>query len=362
MVKYNRGDNMAKKRRRRRLPNGFGQITEIKNRNLRNPFRAMVTVGKDSNGKPICKLLEPKAYFRTYNDAYAALLEYNQNPYDVEKDITVQELYDRWAPEYLKPLSISSVRMFKATWAYCEPLYDMKVADVRARHIKGCMDAENVPDSLRSRIKSVFNLLLDYALEYEIVDRNYSRSFNMTVKPKDEEVKLPHIPFSDEEMNILWRNVYDLEFVDVILIQCYSGWRPQEMCLLTLDNINLEEGSFVGGIKTEAGINRAIPIHSRIRHLVERKYKETNSNYLLGKKFTYGQYRYRFDRVVKKLNLNPAHRPHDPRMHFITTAKRYKVDEYAIKYMVGHAIDDLTEKVYTKRDMSWLKEEIENIK
>ena len=36
-----------KSNKRRRLPNGFGQISEIKNRNLRNPFRAMVTVGKN---------------------------------------------------------------------------------------------------------------------------------------------------------------------------------------------------------------------------------------------------------------------------------------------------------------------------
>ena len=35
----------GKYNKRRRLPNGFGQISEIKNRKLRNPFRAMITVG-----------------------------------------------------------------------------------------------------------------------------------------------------------------------------------------------------------------------------------------------------------------------------------------------------------------------------
>lgn len=33
---------------------------------------------------------------------------------------------------------------------------------------------------MKNKIKSLFNLMLDYALEYEIVDRNYSRSFNLT--------------------------------------------------------------------------------------------------------------------------------------------------------------------------------------
>ena len=32
-----------------------------------------------------------------------------------------------------------------------------------------------------------------------------------------------------------------------------------------------------------------------------------------------------------------------------------------IKKMIGHQINDLTEKVYTKRDPDWLKREIEKI-
>lgn len=48
--------------------------------------------------------------------------------------------------------------------------------------------------------------------------------------------------------------------------------------------------------------------------------------------------------------------------HFVTMAKKYGVDEYAIKYMVGHKISDITEKVYTQREFEWLKDEIEKIK
>lgn len=43
-------------------------------------------------------------------------------------------------------------------------------------------------------------------------------------------------------------------------------------------------------------------------------------------------------------------------------AKKYKVDEYALKYMVGHSITDITERVYTQREYEWLAEEIEKIK
>lgn len=376
----------AKNNKRRRLPNGFGQISEIKNRNLRNPFRAMVTVGKTPEGRPISKPLKPESYFSTYNDAYAALVEYNKNPYDLEPSITVKELYDKWSEEYFKTLKAEgSVRGVESAWAYCSAVYGMRVMDVRARHIKGCMEEgtatvrgkEQHPSaSMKNKIKSLFNLMLDYALEYELVDRNYSRTFNLTEETIKEiqTVKQEHIPFSEEEMGRLWAHVDDKRFVDVMLIQCYSGWRPQELGLLELKNIDLENWTFQGGMKTDAGMDRVVPIHSKIRPLVERKYKEAlsiGSKYLFnctdgrsGKPtmMTYQRYQKGFGMVRDELKLNPEHRPHDGRKHFVTAAKKAGVDEYAIKYMVGHKISDITEKVYTQREFEWLKTEIEKIK
>lgn len=43
-------------------------------------------------------------------------------------------------------------------------------------------------------------------------------------------------------------------------------------------------------------------------------------------------------------------------------AKAAGVDEYAIKYIVGHVITDITEKVYTERDIDWLTMEMKKIK
>lgn len=374
-----------KSNKRRRLPNGFGQISEIKNRNLRNPFRAMVTVGKTPDGKPICKPLKPESYFATYNDAYAALVEYNKNPYDLEPSITMQELYDKWLPEYEK--TVKSTKSATSAWVYCSGVYKMRVMDIRARHVKGCMEEgvavirgkeQHPTATMKNQIKSLFNMLLDYALEYELVDRNYSRTFNLTEETVKEiqTVKKEHIAFTDEEMDLLWANASSKQGVDILLIQCYSGWRPQELGLLELKDVDLENWTFQGGMKTDAGENRVVPIHSRIQDLVLRKYQEAEalgSPYLLNwadpnnrnrknLKLTYARYQKAFERIRDELKLNPNHRPHDGRTHFVTMAKRYGVDEYAIKYMVGHKISDITEKVYTRREFAWLREEIEKIK
>lgn len=60
---------------------------------------------------------------------------------------------------------------------------------------------KTAPAGTKSRIKSIFNLMLDYALEYEIVDRNYARTFNLSddiIKEKAE-AKRQHIPFTDRK-------------------------------------------------------------------------------------------------------------------------------------------------------------------
>ena len=115
----------------------------------------------------------------------------------------------------------------------------MRVKDLRARHIKGVMEegyiistrgankGEKVLASagIKSRIKSMFNLMLDFALEYELVDKNYARTFDLSgdiVKEK-EEARRGHIIFPESEMKTLWDNVGQVRFVDWILIQCYMG-------------------------------------------------------------------------------------------------------------------------------------------
>ncbi|MCC8078067.1 MAG: tyrosine-type recombinase/integrase [Oscillospiraceae bacterium] len=366
------GQRSRRSTKRKRLPNGFGQISEIKNKNLRNPFRAMVTVGHDEKGRPICKTLKPDGYFKTYNDAYAALVEYNKNPYDLNEGTTMKELYEKWSADYFKTIADSSTRAITASWKYCHGLYDIPVRMIRTRHIKTCLDTASIQvgdrerpasDNTKSNIKSLLNQMLDYAVEYEYTDKNYARSVRLSADTvKGTATQKEHIAYTDDEMETLWENITD-PCVCMVVIQCYSGWRPNELLNLKLENINLEDWSFTGGLKTDAGINRTVPIHSRIQPLVREKYDAAASNgdkYLF--QMTYRRYNYMFEKVRQNLGLNPNHRLHDARVQFVTMAKKYNVDEYAIKYLVGHAINDITEKTYSEREFSWFREEIEKIR
>lgn len=374
-----------------KLPNGYGSVTKLSG-NRRKPYLARVTLGwitDEQTGKTVQNRV-PLGTFKTKKEALQALAEYGANPYDIQNAaMTLAELYDKWTAAYFPTLeSESSCRTIKSAWSYCHAIAGMRVKDLRARHIKGIMeDGYIIPSrgankgekvlasaGTKSRIKSMFNLMLDYALEYELVDKNYARTFELSddiIKEK-EEAKRGHIIFQDSEMQTLWDNVGKFRFVDWVLIQCYMGWRPQELAILELEDVHLDERYIVGGMKTQAGRHRMVPIHPKIFDLVKKNYGqalELGSHRLFndpdspkgGMAITYDKYAGRFDKVIAALKLRDDHRPHDPRMTFITMAKKAEVDEYTIKKLVGHRITDITEVAYTDRDLEWLRAELEKI-
>ena len=344
-------------RKRMRLPNGFGRITKIKGR-LRKPYRAMVTVGKDENGKPIGKLLKPQAYFDTYNEAYAALLEYNKDPMDLARKITFEEVYKKWSDKRFEELSANSVRRHEIAFRYCNTIKNMDIREIRIRHLRRCIDEgfiikdgkkNPIPEAFKINVKLLFNQVFAYAMEYEYLERNIAKD----LKVKMVKTSNPHMSFTKEEMEILWSNTDD-QYVRALLILCYSGMRPGELFKLEKKNIDFDNHTMVGGSKTEAGINRIIPIHPLIEAFIKRDIGNLD--------FNYEQLRFQLKQITKHMGLCDGHRLHDGRKHFITLAKKYDVDEYALKRIVGHKITDLTESVYTERDPSWLFDEICKIK
>lgn len=344
---------------RKRLPNGFGQISEIRGKGLRKPFRAMVTVGKTDTGKPICKLLKPQAYFETYNDAYIALVEYNRNPYDLSDDITMEELFNRWSEKHFQKLkSADSAKNIRCTWNHCSPIYKMKVKEVRARHMKEMIEQSPTSDGNKMLMKMVLNMMMDYAVEYELIDHNYARDFKIDKSRKTETGA--HNTISNDEIEVLWSHSGESMWIDMILIQCYGGWRPIELCQLRKEDVDLSIGCITGGSKTEADRHRQVPIHDKIVDIIKRYLDSGASEFLFGE-LTYDQYRYGFHKELERLELTD-HTPHDCRVRFVTAAKSCGMDEYAIKRIVGHVIGDLTERIYTKRDFSWLKSEMQKLR
>lgn len=355
-----------------KMPNAYGSITKMSGKR-RKPYRVRVTdrwVIDDKTGRS--KQLRPTlGYFETREEAMIALATYNENPYDINTDnITFSEVYEKWSDGYFQTLSNpSSARTIKAAYSYCNGLYNMRMQDIRVSHLEGTIINAQVGDSTKARIKSLFNMLYRYAVANDIVEKDYAAVMFANGNPIKRSRTRDVIPFTQEEIQMLWNNLEQIPFVDMILIEIYSGWRPQELAILKTYDVDITSETMRGGLKTDAGKNRIVPIHPLIKPLIEKRMSEAatlQSEYLFndangqqGTYMTYDKYRSRFDKVMKRLSLK--HHPHETRHTFITKAKACGVDEYILKLIVGHAIDDITEKVYTHRTIEQLKAEMGKI-
>lgn len=355
-----------------KLPNGYGTIYKMSGKRSK-PYRAMKTdkwIIDPVTGKSK-QIRFTIGYYQSREDAMIALANYNENPYDIKADsITFSEVYEKWSENYFPTLSNpSSIRTVTAAYAYCNDLYDMRMKDIKVSHLEGTILNAQVGDSTKSRIKSLFNMMYKYAVAHDIVEKDYASVMFANGNPIKRSRTKEVIPFSQEEIFLLWDNLDNIAFADMILIGIYSGWRPQELAILKVADIDLEAGTMLGGLKTDAGKNRIVPIHPLIKSLIENRMKEAtamqseflfnDANGQQGTYMTYDKYRKRFEKVMKYLKL--THRPHETRHTFITKAKACNVDEYILKLIVGHAIDDITEKVYTHRTIDQLRAEMEKI-
>ena len=338
-----------------KLPNGYGSICKLKGKR-RRPWIAKVTKGWDVDVdkgacKPIYGIL---GYFETRQEALQVLADYNQDPYDINSaKVTFAELYEKWSKEHFKDISESRQRGCKSAFSKCAPLHRMKFKDIKTAHLEAVIDNCDVGQATKQHIKTLFNQLYKYALKHDVVKKDYSALMDPVGKYKREKnIEI----FTTDEVNTLWENK-DIENVDMILVGIYSGWRPSELTELETTNIDFENGTMLGGIKTENGIDRFVPIHPDIISLLKERTKTARTTLF---NMNYEQYRYAYSKIMKKLGMK--HKPHETRHTFVSKAKEVGVDEYCLKLIVGHSIDDLTERVYTHRQIEQLKSEMDKIK
>ena len=355
--------------------NGSGSVRKLSG-NRRKPWQVYLTVsiGYDSKKRVGVQKRKSLGTFETKEQAELALQEYLKDPYDFDiKGLTFKDVYEMWFDRYSKDLkNPSSIRTITSAFNNCPDIHDRLFESITIMNMRDCIDKANVGNATKGRIKSMFNLMYDYAVEAQIVPVNLARNFNVkNLNNKIQRERKHKIPFSDELEDKLW-NCLNYGLTQMILIGIYTGFRPKELCNITIDNINLEEKYIIGGMKTEAGTDRYVPIHNKIFDLVKHCYDDAAKyncktlffildNKNKAKSLTYDMYRHRFEKVMSALNVTNTYSPHCTRHTFITKAKQYNVNEYALKRIVGHEISDITEAVYTHRDNSFFHTEINKI-
>ena len=334
-----------------KLANGSGSIVQLRG-NRRKPYAVRVTEGwKD--GKQVRKYI---GYYATQAEAIAALGEYHKNGVDVDlTKLTVGEVYDMWYKRLERKNSTSVLSAARTTHKHLSPLLKVQMSKLKTTMLQDWLDGVDLKPSSKGKLRSGVHQLFEFALTNDIVTKNYAKGLEI-----NEKIEKSGAVFTDEEIKWLWDN-QDKEIARTTLILIYTGTRISELLDIDKKDIHLDENYMVGGVKTEAGRNRVIPIHHKIKPLIEMQLEKGNRIITTqsGKPMTYRGFYTNFQTLMKQQGWE--HKIHDTRKTGTSLMHSAGIPMETVRIIVGHAAQGVTEKIYIYKQPSELVDAINMI-
>ena len=356
-----------KRKKRMRLPNGLGSVHLIGgDKQRRKPWRARVLSHvelDETTGKAKQKYITI-GYYETEIEAIEALMEFRKNPYTLEASTcTFEEVFEMWKAKKYADASASAQKSYNAAFKNSAPLHKMKMRDIRAIHMEQVMANLTVGYQSQALIKTFWGQMFKYAIEHDICTKNYSEFVKL--KDKDPGTKRTAIPPEDREK--IWKAIdAGDQDAEIAMIYIYTGMRASELLQVKKENVNLDTRIMIGGIKTEAGADRRIPIHKCIMPFIERL-MQTDGEYLIMKehnkkliKIAYGSFTQRqWFPLMERLGMK-EYTPHYCRHTCATMLREANIEEDIRKLILGHKSDDITDR-YTHISDAMLVEAMDTV-
>ena len=336
-----------------RFPNGYGTVYKLSGKNRRRPYVAKVPIEYDDEGHLKYNVL---GYFEKRESALNALAAYHTGMAIGGNEITLAELYDEWSRQHFENISNSTKYQYTAAWNRLRVLGKSKFINLRTAHFQEVINnaRKELKKGSLEKIKLLVVMLYDYAMQNDICQKNYGTYITL---PKEE--KTEKEIFSEAQIHHLWANVH-MPYADTVLFMIYTGFRVGEMLQLTAADIDFKNGIITGGLKTEAGKNRQVPIHDKIMPFLLKWCENKVGNTKLIK-LSYSKYRPFFDELMDNLQIENK-TPHSCRHTFATRMAQAGADVNALKNIIGHSNYSTTADIYTHMNVSDLKKAISGLK
>ena len=349
-------------------PNGFGSVYKLSGKR-RRPFAASITVGYDDiTGKQKRQIL---GYYTTRKEAIKALVDFNANDIIIKSDMTLAQIYNDWSSKKYPQLSKQAVQCNQAAWQKFAALSNIPIVNIRTAQLQKVIDDNaNMSVSSLQKIKTLAGQLFKYALQNDIVKKDYAQFIEVSAKSKTTAEKKIFTELQLQQIEKLAQQELadnqPLRFGS-ILILCYTGFRISEFLQLTNPFALVRDDqqqiiALQGGLKTEAGKNRIVPIHSKIRPFInslaeakaQRLYslndKPVNANYY--RKFIWQP-------CMKQLNISNM-TPHNCRHTFASLCERAELTPVKIEKLLGHTNYQMS-KHYTHTEIKDLQSAISKL-
>ena len=222
-----------------------------------------------AENKPLVPVKVTKGGFRTRDQAlqYCPILkaEYN-GPTAVQ--MTLQQIYDAWEPWYSPRVDPSTMAGYRAAYNYFGKLHDKNIAQISADDLQQCMDDCPKGKRTHQNMKVVAGLLWKYAKDKHLVSQVESENL-YTGKGKSKKREA----LTDIEVEKIRQAIGSERYAEYIYVLCYLGYRPGELLELRKDQVVEHKGRLflIEGKKTEAGINRTVPVHQKIEDIIRSR-------------------------------------------------------------------------------------------
>lgn len=333
-------------------PNGYGSVVYL-GPNRRKPYGARITQGYRSNGKPIKKYI---GYYKTRKEAMIALSEYHLNPEAIRKVPTLQELYDIFIEDKKEKRSKSTIEMYTGAFNHVARYAKYKITDIKKSHIQDIINSisrtsETGSYSLCSQIKLLMSQIFDMAMDDDYITKNYAKNIILPEKKVSDKTI-----FTPDEIKKMFKAIDKNIYITLPILLIYTCMRPSELLKIRKFNVHINEQYMVGGIKTQAGKNRIIPINKKILPLVEN-WMKTKSEFLISKNnepITYNYFReYLYYTALDDAGVRHLV-PHKCRKTGISMLKNAGVENDIITRIAGHTDYSTTDKYYVNLDINTL--------
>ena len=333
----------------RKRGTGLGSVFKDKN----GTWIAECTIGWDEHNGKLARVRRKKRGFATKAEALAYLPELRQELPQQDMNVKFKDLYAKWLDGHTEKVTQSTINCYKSAYKYFSSLYYVEVAKIRTEHLQKCIDECPHGKRTKENMKALGTSLWRYAMQLDIVDRNYAEY--IYIKKEEDAEK---IAFSKDQLALMWKNVETVPNLKYVLLLCYTGMRISEMTGALTENYNPEEGYFVTGVKTDAGKNRTITISPKIRPFFSEFGKSKHLfTELSAKKFRTTVYY----PALKAIDLDPLdvegehiYTPHCCRHTFATLMKNVPAPPTDKQKLIGHAKFEMTAH-YTHTDIESLK-------
>lgn len=343
-----------------RRPNGKGSVVKLKG-NRRRPYMVKISC-RDEHDHIVQK---PLSYHLTAREAQEALDDYIRNsaagsaPAADKLSMTLQQVFDGWSAREYRKLKPASITSHNAAWKMRISRYAaQKMRDITLDDWQAILDEDEDKGRSQSLINNdtlLIKALCSYAMERDIITKDYSAYLDVPSvgmkRPRDSLSEIQVARLSEMAAK-------GTPWADTALILCYTGFRISELLTLTPFAYHPEEGGYIqGGTKTEAGKNRRIPVHPKIKPYLKAWLEKGGDTIICDEQGNaIGVERYRrlyFAPIMEQIGA-PKATPHWCRHTFATRLHDVKADPLTVKWLLGHSTKADITAHYTHETMGAL--------